>query len=280
MKNNILYILSLLILLTLAIGCGPQKVAEETPVRCYPEDLSVNVNSESMEVVWKNDCNALISGYNIYINETPLVEKYSGTSLPETIEPNNTAPYAGDTDPDDGIEHYQADRLENGKKYYVSVRIINPDRTLSKPTNEIEAVCGPRREIELSIRLKSEQDGFSFDQNEYVRSNALPNDMYFFSKDGKDYLNSPVKLDGFLKNNKLAKLSVKGAFDQIRTQTAKISTVAGDDKVEIKKGDWLRLTTPANTNALINILDIYGQDENRKIKLFIAYSPLPGSMLF
>ncbi len=276
-------ILNLLLVITaplLLFSCGPQKVFDETSKNCYPENLQVDVNSGTMDVYWQMNCERLISGYNIYISENPIAADHPGTNLPRNIKPFNLEPFAGDTNPDDAYEHFIADQLENGKKYYVSVRVVNPDLSLSRPSNEIVAICGPSGEIELSIRYKSDKDGFSFDRNEYVRADALDNDFYFYSNKGEDYLNSPSKLDGFLRQNLLIKLKMSGTFADVRTKTEKLSRLPKDERVRVKKGDWLRLRTSDGANALIKVLDIYGEGKERKIKLFFVYNHLPDELIF
>lgn len=274
--------LTIIVLIAVVVtGCGTKKVAEEVPTTaCQPEDIEVAVNDGSMDVYWQDNCDQLISGYNIYVSEDPLTEKYSGTSLPESIKPNNLVTYAGDTNPEDGVVHYPTENLENGKKYYVSVRIVNPDRTLSKPSNEVLAVCGPRGEIELSIRYKSEQDGYSFDQNQYVRADNIDNDLYFYSRDGVDQLASPNKLDGFLRISKLAKLSFTGDFTELKSNLSVLVDNPSGDKVDVAKGDWVQIQTPENRTALVQVLDIFGSGEERRIKLFFAYSPISGEPIF
>jgi hypothetical protein len=222
----------------------------------------------------------MMSGYNIYISREPLVDRYPGSELPPTVKPFNNVPFPGDTDPSDGIQHFPAEGLENGVKYYVSVRVVNTDRSLSKPSNEVAAVCGPRGEIELSMRFKSDHDGFSFTQNGYVRADQLDNDLYFHSKDGTDYLVSPHRLNGFLKVSKLYPLPFKGAFEDVKEKVAALELNSPSDKVAVKPGDWVLLATPDNKHALIKVLDVTGTGENRRIKLFYAYNPLPDELLF
>lgn len=264
------YIFAILAVSLLIIGCGP-KVAEEVPTGCYPQNVKVDVNDGMMDVSWKNSCDQLISGYNVYISEQE----------PATAsEPNNNGPFPGDTNPDDGIEHYKAEHLENGKKYYVSVRIIKPDQTLSKPSNEVVAVCGPRGDIDLSVRYKSDKDGYSLEKNEYVRADNVDNDLYFYSKDGKDYISSPNKLDGFLRNNRFGKINYKGDFDGLKKKLSSMSINSNEDRISVKKGDWFVLRTADNKTALFQVKDFSGSGEQRHVSLFFAFSPLAGEMIF
>ena len=278
---NIRYLLLLLLVaVSFWLSCGPGKVPDETADKCYPEDLRVDVNSHVMDISWKNSCDQLISGYNIYISDEPLAAAYPGSDLPESVTPFNPAVYSGDTNPDDGVEHFIAERLENGRKYYVSVRTVYPDRALSRPSEELVAVCGPRGEIELSIRYKSNQDGFSFEQNQYVRADDSGNDLVFYSKDGEDYIDAPSRLNGFIKANRIQKTPLSGSLDQVRRPAVRLKGEPTEDRVAVQKGDWLWVRTPDGANALVKVLDIYGAGGDRKIKLFFAYSPLAGEMLF
>jgi len=275
-----LIVLIALTLLLTGVGCGPKKIADETTSGCYPENLLVDVNDGRMDVQWNTRCDRLISGYNIYISEEPLTEKYSGAELPGSITPFNYPVYAGDTDPDDGVEHFIAETLENGKEYYVSVRIVNPDRTMSPPSNEVLAICGPRGEIELPIRFKSDKDGYSFERNEYVRVADMANDLYFFSKDGVDYLASPSRLDGFQKENKLGKLNAKGDLAAVIAKLPKLKSDPSKDKLAVKENDWVHVRTPEGTNALVKVLDVSGKGDERTIRLFFAYTSVRDRMVF
>ncbi len=148
------------------INCAPKRVVEEAPSGCVPHDVRVDVNDGSMIVSFKETCEVLKSGYNIYISRQPLADDYPGQTLPASVVPHNHPVFPGDTNPDDGIEQYEAKGLENGVPYFVSVRTVFPDRTLSKPSQELVTVCGPRGEMELAIRYTSDNDGFSFAHNE------------------------------------------------------------------------------------------------------------------
>ena len=265
------YITILAVLTLTIIGCGPREIAEETTTACIPENLQVDVKDGAMDVIWENSCENLISGYNIYISE----DKNQAEA-----NPYNNGPFPGDTNPEDGKEIYEAKQLQNGKKYYVSVKIINADQTLSKPSEQILAVCGPREEIELSIRFKSDNDGYSFKDNNYVRADNVDNDLYFWSKDNVDYISSPHKLDGFLKNNKLSKISFTGEFAELKVKINSVKKGKQTDRLEIKENDWILLETADKKHALINILGFTGSGEERKISMFIAYSPIAGEMIF
>ena len=203
------FLLPVLSALLLFSRKGAQEVNEFSK-GWYPENLIAEVDEKLMALKWKKKCNRVISGYNIYRSETTLAAKYAKMQLPEHIKPLNLEPFPGDTNPDDGIEVYQAEGLKDGQKYYVTVRILMPDGKESRPTSEIMAVCGGRGEIELSIRYKSNQDGFSFIKNSFVRADNEQNDLYYYFKDGEDYIASPHKLNWFLRKNSLQLLPLKG----------------------------------------------------------------------
>ena len=270
---------SLLLLLVLIGGCGPKPVPE-TARTVFPVDLNVDVNDEAMTLSWKKSGNGPISGYNIYISEEPLVALYPGPAIDPKVETYNATPFPGDTNPDDGIEYFDATKLDNGIKYYVSVRVVYPDQSVSKPSNEVIAVCGPRGEIELAVRFQDGNDGFSFDRNEYVDADAVDNDLYFFSKDGVDYLASPKRLDGFINDTRFQVLPYKGEYADVSAEVTKMSPSLREDQVVVKKGDWVLLQCASKSYALVKVLEFSGRDADRSVKLFYAYSTLVGEIFF
>ncbi len=272
-------VLATVLALSLA-GCGVRKRPPEEAPPCRVYDVQVEVNDRRMTITWKKDCPRLISGYNVYVSREPLAEKYPGAFLPASVVPFNHPPFPGDTDPEDEIEHFEAERLENGVRYYVSVRVVFPDQTLSKPSNEVVAVCGPRGEMELSIRYKSGDDGFSFEENKYVAADDLKNDLYFLSKGGTDYLGSPSRLGGFLRENKFQVLPFTGDFQQLRGQLPRLIGTPTADLVEIHRGDWVLVVTPEARHALLQVRGFTGRGEARRVRLFYAYSPLAGEPVF
>lgn len=278
--RNTIFFLSSLLSVALLAGCAPQKAVREVAELCYPYDASVEVNNRQMTVAWRTNCHRLMSGYFIYISKEPLVEKYPGTEMPASVIPFNHIPFPGDTNPEDEIEHFVAEGLNNGVKYYVSVRVVNPDRTLSKPSNEVAVVCGPRGEMHLSIRYKSDKDGFSFEKNTPVRADDLDNDLYFHSRDGNDYLVSPNRLDGFLKANKFLVLPFKGDFDQVKMKLPTLGKNPDSDRVVVREGNWVYILTSENKYALVKVLSVSGEGERRSLKLFYAYSPLSNEAIF
>ena len=258
------------------IGCGPPKPVEEiTTAPCYPLDLKVDEGDRSLSLSWKIDCERNIAGYDIYVSQEPLVEEYPGNELPKSIKPFNDRTFPGDTDPSDGIEHYDAGNLKNGVTYFVSVRIVLPDRSVTRPSNEVRVVCGPSGEIQLDFRYRGTKDGFAFEQNDYVAADALGNDLYFYSKEGVDYLASPHRLDGFLRSTTFRVLPFTGDLAGVRAQLRTLSVEPSDERVSVKKGDWVQILTADNLTALVQIRGFEGAGEDRKVTLFFAYRPSP-----
>ncbi len=268
--NRTVRIFALLSLMTLLAGisCGPPQPGAEQRASCRPEALTVEAGDGAMTIAWKVECPRLISGYNIYISEQPL----SG----DDSQPFNATVYPGDTDPDDGVVQYDARGLDNGVRYYVSARVVFPDQSLSAPSVEVAAVCGRRGEIELATRYSSEQDGYSFAQNQYVRADDLNNDLYFYSKDGIDYLASPIRLDGFLRNNRLMLLSVNGDLETAKHQLASIDSEPRDDRVAVREGDWVWIVTAEGHHALVQVRNLTVDGNKGTVALFFAYWPISG----
>jgi len=274
------YLSGLVLLLITMLGCAPKKGIGESAGNCAPENLAVVGGDKTLTVIWEPNCDKLISGYNIYISEHSLDNRSSGGASRLSAEPFNTSAFSGDTEPDDGIEHFVAKRLENGKRYYVSVQTILPDRTLSRFSKELVTACSPKGTIDMSVRYKSENDGFSFDGNKTVRADELANDIYFYTRDSKDVLASPKRLDGFLRDNHFAVLNVHGSIDAVKRSLAIKAVTPDVERVDITAGDWVLMKTEDDMFVLIEVLGLTGSGDSRQVKLSYSYSTIKGEMLF
>lgn len=264
----------------LFLSCGGPKMEDAFPTNCSPFDIQADVDKGEMTVKWQKNCDRSIGGYNIYISETPLSPEFRNKQIPTEIAPYNASPYPGDTNPDDPVETFKAEGLTDGTKYFVSVRILLPNGVQSRPTKEIQVVTGPRGEIEMSIRYKSDNDGFSLKNENFVRADDLENDIYYFHQEGVDYLVSPIQLNGFLKDNKLELLAFTGRFDQVIPKLGQLDSNPRQDRVSVIEGDWVRVYTPEGHNALINVLGFTGDGDSRKVKLFYAYCGVKDELIF
>ena len=277
----VLSLFALIAISLLLVGCGPKKqTADETAFTSVPVNVRVEVNHESMRVMWDLKGSDNIAGYNIYISETPLAAKYPDRTLDKKIIAHNTSPYPGDTDPDDGVIWYEAGGLADGVRYYVTVRAVYSNWTLSKSSNEVEAVCGPRGTLDLGIRYQGKPDGFSFAGNDYVDADNIQNDLYFFSKNDVDIIGSPSKLEYILRKNTLTVLPNKGDLTKVAAEVTGKKITAKEDQVEVKVGDWVLLQTVEGGHVLLRVDDLTGAGKNRRVKLTYAYSPLKGDLFF
>lgn len=270
--------LVVMLLLGLSLGCAGKKVVTvvEIPTheveRPIPIDLTVEPANESINVQWKRQGEGLISGYNIYVHTQP--------GISSTDSSHNFEPYPGDTNPDDGVEKYEALGLVNGKKYYVTVRVIYPDRSLSALSNEAMTICGPHGEITLDHRFSGEHDGFALGQSKYVRADGDASDFYFFTKDGEDFLASPDRLNGYNRKSVFAKLALKGSLAEIRKEVSESKIQPSSDKLTIKTGDWIMIRTADRYFGLLHVMSFDGKGNSRKITLDMAYCPAEGELVF
>lgn len=260
----------------LLLSCGGKKqVAEEARYTVKAVNLRVEPDHEKLTVIWDKQGSGLISGYNIYISPTPL----AGAVDPYP-EPFNTTPFPGDTDPSDTVEHFEAVGVEEGTVYYVTVRVVYPDRSLSVPSNEVKAVAGGRGGLDLGMRYSAENDGFSFVKDTFVEADDLTNDIYYYNAAGSFFVASPIRLNGFLRNTRLHKLPVSGALDDAKAYLADYTGRPADERVEVKVGDWVLLRTDDNTHALLRVSGVAGTGEDAILQLWYAYCSAPGELLF
>lgn len=265
---------SLILLLATLSACGPSpQPGDETRSMAAVRNFQVQPDHEQLTISWDPISGESISGYNIYI--VP-----DGESL-DSSNPVNAAPFPGDTSPEDNRETFEARGLSNGVVYTVWVRVVYPGGLESAPTERVSAVCGGRGEMALGVRYDSENDGFSFANDETVRANDQANDLYYVSVGGVDYLASPTRLDGFLRVTTFVVLPYKGSFDEISAQVEKNRPEATEERVIVAEGDWVLLRTADNAHTLLNVRSITGADDDSKeISLFYAYSSLRGRLFF
>ncbi|MDM7972771.1 MAG: hypothetical protein QUT27_06925, partial [candidate division Zixibacteria bacterium] len=260
----------------------PPPEAAATPDRtsvCAPAEVRAEASAGTAEISFRASCPTAISGYNIYISTVPLGEAYPGTALPGSVEAWNHPVFPGDTTPEDGVEVYRAEGLTDGVRYYVHVRTVFPDQSLSRPSEEIAIVTGPRGTIELAARFASEQDGFSFAAGAYVRADDLANDLYFYPAEGRDFLASPDRL-GLLRATRLRVLPFRGELSEAAAGAATMSSLPTEPRVAVEEGDWVQVMTADKTFALVKVLGLEGQGEGRKMRLFYVWSPAVGAPVF
>ena len=113
------------------IGCGPpRQTSRPVTDECAPTNLMVQSNDSTLYLKWDTNCpeEKAMSGYSIYIEESPIYEKYGKMSLPKKIERFNRLLYPGDTDPENRFETMTINNLTNVVEYYVSIRTVFPDK--------------------------------------------------------------------------------------------------------------------------------------------------------
>ena len=269
-----------LLVMIIAAGCGPTKKPSEVSTTIYPYDLSVSGGNRKLELSWKAHGEGLISGYNIYISRTSLAAEYPDGKYPATVKPHNLTVFPGDTNPEDKVEHYDAEGLENGVKYYVTVRTVMSDRSLSRPSNEVAVVAGPRGEITLDSRYQGEHDGYSFEEEAYTGADADNNDIYFYSLDGVDYLASPTRLNGFLRESKFLVLPYKGDLSDILAKVNGAELSPSEIRTKISTGSWVLMRTADKANVLLKVLGFSGEGKDRQVNLQFAVSGLKSEIFF
>ena len=268
------------ILSFILIHCGPPKTDYELPRKtCAPSNLTVQPGDSSMLLKWDTGCtdNIVLTGYNIYIQSKPLNEKYQYRDLPSKIKPYNSGPYPGDTDPEDSYETINIGNLENGVEYFVTVRAAYADRGHSMASNEVSVICRPEGEFELAYRYAGENDGFNLAEGTVVRADSDSNDLYFYHKDGLDYLASPKRLNGYLRESQFYSLGVTEDIYQHPEIELDIPPV---DRIPIRVGESCLIKTSDGNFAKIRLEEASGELKGRTLKLRYIYQTLKNRMRF
>lgn len=275
MKKFVVLILALAIF----IQCGPPRPVEEAIYRvCAPGDLTVHAGDGSAFIQWGAPCpdSIRVAGYNIYLSETPL-EKYRIKELPDQYTPYNSAPYPGDSNPEKSFETMETGGLENGQKYYVSVRTVYTNGKLSAASNEIELICRPEGQFDLAYRYSGQNDGFSFADGSAAPSDGDKNDLYFYVADGMDFLASPHRLNGFIRHSSFYSL---GATENIYQYPAINLDIEPVDRIPIKIGESYVIKTADGNYAKIRIESATGLNKERVIHVRYVYQTIRDLMRF
>lgn len=270
----------LFILALYATGCGPSVRYEELIMdECTPGKLSIQPNDRQLTLKWDTNCprDRLISGYFIYLEAKPVSDKNLLSYPPKSLKPFNLAPYPGDTDPETSYETMLISNLENGVEYFVSVRTVFPDKKLSVSSNQVSTMCRPEGEFELAYRYAATNDGFSFSNNEAVRADAEGNDLYFYYKDGFDFVASPHRINGFLRESEFFSLGKTKDIYQYPTMDIDFEAV---EKMPVIVGESYLIKTADNRFAKIRIEDASGEGKQRVLKIKYIYQTKDNLMRF
>lgn len=269
--------LGIILILALILNCGPSGggAGKETASSkvCAPENLTVKPNDHTLSLRWDSECpdDVILAGYNIYLSDFSLAE-FAGKKLPDSIKPFNSAPYPGDTDPEDAFETMEIGNLENGIPFYVSIRTVYPDYTESSASNEVLAYCRPEGEFVLDLRYSDDDDGFDFSEGKHVRADAGDNDIYFYRAGSTDFIASPHRLNGYNRTSYFYSLGKTKDIYQYPELDLDFEPV---NKMPIREGESYLIKTADNNFAKVRVEKLFGMDRDRKIKLTYIFQPTP-----
>lgn len=213
--RRLFFLCNLAGIIFVVISCGPPKsvsiappptVPTEIPRPCIPRNLTLDSTSDGYALIaWDPGCpqERILRGFNVYVSSTPLNRRFPDTILPPSIQPFNNEVYPGDTLGNPNRETFALENIANAVPHYIHVRVVYIDGRLSMPSNEIEVICYQQGTVELTASFSGSRDGFSFRKNAYCRTDDLDNDIYFYSKNGQDFLCSPSRLGEVNRNTKL-----------------------------------------------------------------------------
>jgi len=144
-------------------------------------------------------------------------------------------------------------------------------------SNEVSVICRPEGELELAYRYADENDGFCFAESLPVRADSDKNDLYFYHKDGLDYLASPHRLNGYLRDSEFYSL---GLTDDIYQHPELELDIPPVDRIPIRIGESCLIKTADGNYTKIRLEDASGELKERKLKLRYIYQTLKNRMRF
>ena len=171
-----------------------------------PYDVVVDALNERAIVRWAVDRgeNRPISGYNIYLSEESLKGIFSKWDK-KRPKPYNHTPFPGDTDGDINKESFEITHLDNGRKYYVSVRTVGPAGGESNASEELSFVPLSKGRFILTSEHTLNDGGFNFEKGISVPVRDPRNDIYLYAKTLVVGISSPSRLAAGLRKTKFSK---------------------------------------------------------------------------
>jgi hypothetical protein len=233
--------------------------------RCIPFDLQLDsVGNHYARIAWNPGCPEIriLRGFNIYLSDTPLTKKYSGPDLPASIIPYNKVPFPGDTLGNPDRESFELKEIENSKTFYIHVRVIYTDESLSAPTNEIQVIVYPRGEFTLTESFSGRHDGFDFAAGDYCRTDDLRNDVYIYSKEGVDYLCSPSRLSAVNRKTDIFNAGEGGPLNQ---RVDLLPSGSAQERVSIHSGALYQLITQDGATVALRVKNFEGAGRQRTV---------------
>jgi hypothetical protein len=259
-------------------SCAPRQQGEveiSKYAKVAPTDLSVDVNHNYALLRWKtNRGDDPIMGYDIYIARGNPVAS-DGATIAAGVKPFNDDVYPGDTDPQIDYETFEAKDLEDGVEYFAAVTIIFPGDRMSRPSNVVKFICHPHGKITLGRSYSGDHDGYSFEDQEYVATDALGNQIYFTQIKDEDYLASPSRLDDILPSIRFFASNIRALDDPITAPSG-----SGADKIAIKAGTGCILRTASGQYCKIVVRGFTGTGDDRAVALEYSYMSVPGNTDF
>ncbi len=274
MKKTVLLSATYVLIGFMVISCGPSgRVGLDESRLCIPRDLQIDsVGNRYAKIAWDPGCpgTRIMRGFDIYLSPVPLVDKYSGREFSNSIKPHNHELYPGDAEGNPDRETYEIENISNATRYFVHVRAVYNDGSFSKPSNEIDLICYPQGILELAVSYSGDQAGFSFAEDRYCRTNNLENDIYFYHKDGKDFLCSPSRLGAV---NRMTKIypAGKGVTPPYPEKLQRVGEAS--EKIEILPGRNIVIETEDGYYAGLYIRQLERSGDDRRAIIQYFYRP-------
>jgi hypothetical protein len=258
----------------ICLSCAPPKKVDLDESRlCKPQDLTIDsIANNYTRIAWNPGCPGIrvMRGFNIYLSPVPQVSKYTGRELPKNIRAFNSEIYPGDSEGKLNRETYEIENIDNATRYYVHVRAVYNDGSLSVPSNEIELLIYQQGTIELDVSYSGNQAGYSFVKDRPCKTDALENDIYYYHKDGIDYICSPSRIGPVNRNNKIYAAGSGNQQPDPDNLNVEGNSV---DRIAVIPGQNLLIDTEEDYKVGLFIVGFEGAESDRRVVFEYFYKP-------
>jgi len=223
-------------------------------------------------IAWNPGCPGvrILRGFNIYVTEKPVAASYPGSEIPSQFQPYNREVYPGDTLGNPERESYAIEGIDNATRYYVHVRDVYTDGSQSPPSNEIPLVVYAQGQFSLTPSYSGDHDGFDFKTGKYCRTDDMNNDIYFYSKDGEDFLCSPARLGPVNRDTRIFAAGTGAPPEDWATMKPNDDF---DERVRLQEGGVYILNTADGYPVKLEVLAMTGNGDKRQISFDYIYKP-------
>ncbi len=271
------FLLALVVLILFYVGgCAPSPKPPSEPQLFVLADLPVPHNlvavagDNQVDLNWKLEGkrDEYVLGCNVYA-ETRSLEGISVDKLPASR--GTWPPIYVDSDTINSWTNYILDNLENGKKYFIHIRLKGSNQRISPASNEVAMIPHPEGVIKLYETRSKHYSAFEFSKQKKVSSKNKHADIIFDEQENVAMLLSPHLRKKGLRQTGIVDMRDLRPFNEITN----VENIVFGEEILAVIDHVVVIKTEDSHYAKLLIEKIEGKIPNRYIEFRYCYQMLP-----